>query len=45
MNNYLQSNSHIRDKFKVVLYLEIMLLKILEHDTGVATCDLATKKI
>ena len=44
MSYYPEPESHIRDKVKVVLHCQIMLLKKLEHETGIGTSDLAAKK-
>ena len=44
--SYPKRGNHIRDKVKVVLDLQTMLLKEqLNHATGVNTSDLAAKKI
>ena len=44
MNHYPEPESHIRDKYNVVLYLSKKLPKKLDHIIGVDTSDLATKK-
>ena len=46
MSNYPEPDSHIRNKVKVVLYFQIMLLKKeLVHATDVDIYDLAAKNI
>ena len=46
MSYYPKPDNHIRDKVKVVLDLQTVLLKKqLNHATGVNTSDLAAKKI
>ena len=44
MSYYQQSDSHIRDKVKVVLDLNSATKKKLDHATGVNISDLAAKK-